>query len=79
MHQRPICTVGLLGGAASAVIIASLASPAFAQGSAERGAETVDEVVVTGTIIRGVAPVGSLTWTPPVFLASAFMGATRSW
>ncbi|MEO6341354.1 MAG: TonB-dependent receptor [Caulobacteraceae bacterium] len=40
---------------ASALILASAALPAFAQDDAA----TVNEVVVTGTLIRGIAPVGA--------------------
>ena len=56
MRRRSNRAVQLLGGAALSAILASLASPVLAQGAQ---AETVEEVVVTGTMIRGVAPVGT--------------------
>src|SRR5690349_8198626 len=48
----------LLGGAASGVMLAAAVNPAMAQ-SAESDAAALDEIVVTGTLIRGVAPVGT--------------------
>jgi iron complex outermembrane receptor protein len=54
----------LLGGAASGALLAAAVSPAMAQ-SASTGAGSaadaaaIEEIVVTGTLIKGVAPVGT--------------------
>ena len=44
---------------ASAATLALAPSAAFAQDASDAENEEVDEIVVTGTILRGVAPVGS--------------------
>ena len=58
--MNQIRTTRLLSGAALAILAAAAAPAAFAQGAAPASSDTkVQEIVVTGTSIRGVAPVGS--------------------
>jgi len=50
----------LMSGAALVALLAAIASPALGQAADDTGeARALEEVVVTGTLIRGVAPVGT--------------------
>lgn len=70
LNSRRLGTSLKAGVAALPLLIAGVASPAFAQSADDTAAESTpadqSEIVVTGTLIRGVAPVGSpvITVTP---------------
>ncbi|MEO8114204.1 MAG: TonB-dependent receptor, partial [Phenylobacterium sp.] len=58
-RRRPARALGLMCGASVALMAAFTATSAGAQAATAAGSTEVGEVVVTGTSIRGAAPVGS--------------------